>query len=88
PLLATLHSSLISTPGEMRSGWRRERSHSAGYALGWRTFDYARPRRGVPCRCRAGLSAAGHAAFEPDQHPRRDAFGLAPRALALGRLRP
>jgi len=41
PLLATLHSSLINTPGEMRSGWRRERLHSAGYALGWRTFDYA-----------------------------------------------
>jgi CubicO group peptidase (beta-lactamase class C family) len=40
PLLATLHSSLINTPGEMRSGWRRERLHSAGYA-GWRTFDYA-----------------------------------------------
>jgi beta-lactamase class C len=41
PLLATLHASLISTPGEMRSGWRRERLNSAGYALGWRTFDYA-----------------------------------------------
>jgi len=41
PLLASLHSSLINTPGEMRSGWRRERLHSAGYALGWRTFDYA-----------------------------------------------
>lgn len=41
PLLATLHSSLISTPGEMRSGWRHERVNSAGYALGWRVFDYA-----------------------------------------------
>jgi len=41
PLLATLHSSLINTPGEMRSGWRRERLHSAGYALGWRAYDYA-----------------------------------------------
>ena len=41
PLLATLHSTLINTPGEMRSGWRRERLHSAGYALGWRNFDYA-----------------------------------------------
>ncbi|GAB3061887.1 serine hydrolase domain-containing protein [Stenotrophomonas tumulicola] len=41
PLLATLHSTLVSTPGEMRSGWRRERLHSAGYALGWRNFDYA-----------------------------------------------
>ena len=25
----------------MRSGWRRERVHSASYALGWRVFDYA-----------------------------------------------
>ena len=25
----------------MRSGWRRERIHSASYALGWRVFDYA-----------------------------------------------
>ncbi len=41
PLLATLHSTLINTPGEMRSGWRRERLQSAGYALGWRNFDYA-----------------------------------------------
>jgi beta-lactamase class C len=41
PLLATLHSTLINTPGEMRSGWRRERLESAGYALGWRNFDYA-----------------------------------------------
>ncbi len=41
PLLATLHSTLVNTPGEMRSGWRRERLHSAGYALGWRNFDYA-----------------------------------------------
>ncbi|MEQ4574334.1 MULTISPECIES: serine hydrolase domain-containing protein [Gammaproteobacteria] len=41
PLLATLHASLISTPGEMRSGWRHQRINSAGYALGWRVFDYA-----------------------------------------------
>lgn len=41
PLLATLHASLISTPGEMRSGWRHDRVNSAGYALGWRVFDYA-----------------------------------------------
>jgi beta-lactamase class C len=41
PLLATLHSSLISTPGEMHSGWRHERVDSAGYALGWRVFDYS-----------------------------------------------
>lgn len=41
PLLATLHAPLINTPGEMRSGWRRERLDSAGYALGWRVFDYS-----------------------------------------------
>jgi len=41
PLLATLHAPIISTPGEMRSGWRRERLNSASYALGWRVFDYA-----------------------------------------------
>jgi len=41
PLLATLHAPLISTPGEMRSGWRHQRVNSAGYALGWRVFDYA-----------------------------------------------
>lgn len=40
-LLATLHAPLISTPGEMRAGWRRDRIRSAGYALGWRVFDYA-----------------------------------------------
>ena len=40
-LLATLHAPLIRTPGEMRSGWRRERIESASYALGWRVFDYA-----------------------------------------------
>ena len=41
PLLATLHAPLVNTPGEMRSGWRRQRLDSAGYALGWRVFDYA-----------------------------------------------
>ncbi len=41
PLLATLHAPLIFTPGEMRSGWRRERLQAASYALGWRVFDYA-----------------------------------------------
>ena len=41
PLLATLHAPLVATPGEMRSGWRRDRLDSAGYALGWRVFDYA-----------------------------------------------
>jgi beta-lactamase class C len=42
PLLATLHQSLIDTPSEMRgSGWRRARLSAAGYALGWRAYDYA-----------------------------------------------
>ena len=41
PLLATLHAPVVTTPGEMRGGWRRERVHSASYALGWRVFDYA-----------------------------------------------
>ncbi len=41
PLLATLQAPIIATPGEMRSGWRRERVNSASYALGWRVFDYA-----------------------------------------------
>ena len=40
PLLATLHAPVVATPGEMRSGWRRDRVHSASYALGWRVFDY------------------------------------------------
>jgi beta-lactamase class C len=40
PLLATLHA-LISTPGERRAGWRRERISEADYAIGWRVFDYA-----------------------------------------------
>ena len=42
PLLATLHQSLVNTPSETRgSKWRRERVSSAGYALGWRVYDYA-----------------------------------------------
>lgn len=42
PLLATLHAPLIDTPGETRgSPWRRERVFSAGYALGWRVYNYA-----------------------------------------------
>jgi len=41
-LLATLHRPLISTPTELRgSEWRRERLSSAGYAIGWRVYDYA-----------------------------------------------
>ena len=41
PLLATLHAPVVTTPGELRSGWRRDRVNSASYALGWRVFDYA-----------------------------------------------
>lgn len=41
PLLATLHAPLINTPGEMRTGWRRQRVLSAGYGLAWRVFDYS-----------------------------------------------
>lgn len=42
PLLATLHQPLVSTPSEIRgSSWRRTRLTSAGYALGWRAYDYA-----------------------------------------------
>ncbi|QDH69283.1 serine hydrolase domain-containing protein [Marilutibacter alkalisoli] len=44
PLLATLHEPLVDTPGEMRASWRRERLSSAGYALGWRVYDYAGQR--------------------------------------------
>lgn len=41
PLLATLHQRLVDTPSELRgSSWRRQRLTSAGYALGWRTYDY------------------------------------------------
>jgi beta-lactamase class C len=42
PLLETLHRPVISTPTETRgSEWRRERLTSAGYAIGWRVYDYA-----------------------------------------------
>lgn len=42
PLLATLHQPLVDTPSEIRgSSWRRQRLQSAGYALGWRVYDYA-----------------------------------------------
>lgn len=42
PLLATLHQPVVDTPSEIRgSSWRRTRLTSAGYALGWRTYDYA-----------------------------------------------
>jgi beta-lactamase class C len=42
PLLATLHQPLVNTPSETRgSAWRRQRVSSAGYALGWRVYDYS-----------------------------------------------
>jgi beta-lactamase class C len=42
PLLATLQQPLVSTPGETRSSsWRRQRVTDAGYALGWRVYDYS-----------------------------------------------
>ncbi len=42
PLLETLHQPLVDTPSEMRgASWRRTRLSSAGYALGWRAFNYA-----------------------------------------------
>lgn len=42
PLLATLHKSLVDTPYQTRSSsWRRARLDSAGYALGWRVYDYS-----------------------------------------------
>ena len=42
PLLATLHEPLVDTPYQARSSaWRRARLNSAGYALGWRVYDYS-----------------------------------------------
>ena len=41
-LLATLHAPLVQTPSELHgSSWRRARLLDAGYALGWRVYDYA-----------------------------------------------
>ena len=41
-LLATLHTPVVSTPTELRgSSWRGQRLDAAGYALGWRVYDYA-----------------------------------------------
>lgn len=40
-LLQQLHAQLIPTMSETRTGWRRERVDDAGYALGWRVFDYS-----------------------------------------------
>ena len=42
PLLATLHAPLVDTPTETRgSSWRRSRLTTAGYALGWRAYNYS-----------------------------------------------
>ena len=41
PLLATLHAPLVATPTELRGSWRRQRLNAAGYAIGWRIYDYA-----------------------------------------------
>src|SRR5690606_22486080 len=42
PLLATLQSPIVGTPGEIRgSSWRRDRLNAAGYGLGWRIYDYS-----------------------------------------------
>lgn len=41
-VLNEIQTPQVSTPGEIRGGgWRRERLHSAYYALGWRIYDYA-----------------------------------------------
>lgn len=45
PLLATLHEPLVDTPYQTRSSsWRRARLDSAGYAMGWRVYDYSGQR--------------------------------------------
>jgi len=47
PLLETLHAPIVDTPGELRTGsdsWRGQRLSAAGYALGWRVYDYAGQR--------------------------------------------
>lgn len=42
PLLATLHTPLVQTPEELNGiPWRRARLLDAGYAIGWRVYDYA-----------------------------------------------
>ena len=42
PLLATLHTPVVATPSEIRgASWRRSRLTTAGYALGWRAYNYS-----------------------------------------------
>jgi beta-lactamase class C len=41
-LLQQIHAIEVNTPGEIRgSSWRRERLQHAGYAMGFRVYDYA-----------------------------------------------
>lgn len=45
PVIQMVQTSRVDTPGELLGPrWRRERVHAAGYALGWRVFDYAGSR--------------------------------------------
>jgi beta-lactamase class C len=45
PVIEMVQTPRIDTPGELYGPrWRRERVRSAGYALGWRVFDYAGSR--------------------------------------------
>jgi len=45
PVLQMVQTSRIDTPGELLGPqWRRQRVQAAGYALGWRVFDYAGSR--------------------------------------------
>ena len=44
-VLSTVQTQRVNTPGEMLGPqWRRDRVRAAGYALGWRVFDYAGQR--------------------------------------------
>lgn len=44
-VIEAVQTSRVDTPGELLGPrWRRERLRSAGYALGWRVFDYAGQR--------------------------------------------
>ncbi len=66
PLLATLHSPLVDTPGEIRSSaWRRERLSGRLWA-GLARLQLLRPAAGLPRRRRAGV-------------PRRDRDAARPR---------
>ncbi len=64
-LLTKIHTPLVNTPSEIRSGWRRERIDHAAYALGWRVFTY----RGQKMVFHAGAvrGYGGLVAFLPNQ---------------------